>query len=222
MLKKYCPLRERKYARTKQAILNALLEKLRTQHLEEISIKEICEDANISEGTFFNYFPKKQDVLVYYIAIWSIEVSWHAQKKEEQGSSLAAIEEIYFYTADIMRENVTILYEVISLIAQEKETPLIKDITLAEKFIAFKKFPGAENLKAKNFIDIMRPFLKHAINNNELPKNTDIDLVLLTLRSIFFGTPIAVSQAHASKLKKAYQYHLHTYWHSLKSTDSSS
>jgi hypothetical protein len=72
------PLRQRKYARTKLALMNAALERLKDKSLEEISVRELCEEAEVSEATFFNYFPSKTDLLVYFVQLWTIEAGWHA------------------------------------------------------------------------------------------------------------------------------------------------
>lgn len=56
-------LREKKYAKTKLALLDAATERIGEKTFDAISVKELCEQAEVSEATFFNYFPKKQDLL---------------------------------------------------------------------------------------------------------------------------------------------------------------
>ncbi len=58
-------LREIKHARTKIALMKAFIEHLRHSSFEDISVKDACKRAEISEGTFFNYFPGKIDYLLY-------------------------------------------------------------------------------------------------------------------------------------------------------------
>ena len=73
---KELPLRERKYASTKAALLSAVLARLNDQTLESISVKEVCREVQVSETTFFNYFASKQAVIFYLVHIWSITASW--------------------------------------------------------------------------------------------------------------------------------------------------
>ena len=49
-------LRERKYAKTKISLANAFMERLKTKRFSDIAIKEVCENVEVSEGTFYNYF----------------------------------------------------------------------------------------------------------------------------------------------------------------------
>ena len=60
-MKEY-PLRERKYAATKAALLDAVLARLHDQTLDSISVKEVCREVPVSEATFFNYFTSKDVV----------------------------------------------------------------------------------------------------------------------------------------------------------------
>lgn len=51
--------------RTLQNLRKALTEQLKVKSLEKISIKELCDIAMISRGTFYNYFYDKYDLLNY-------------------------------------------------------------------------------------------------------------------------------------------------------------
>ena len=57
-------LRQRKFARTRLALAGALSKALVQQTLSEVSVKALCREAEVSEATFFNYFPRKEDILV--------------------------------------------------------------------------------------------------------------------------------------------------------------
>ncbi len=212
-----CSLRESKYAKTKKEILDVFTEKLKKQHLEEISIKEICDEAQISEGTFYNYFPKKTDVLSFLISLWSVEVSWLAKKKEEEtDSGIEAIKEIFSFTAREMQDKGPVMYEIISYISQMRKIIDVKDIGKAEKLAAFPDKDDIEKIKAQNIDGITKLFLEHAILKGELPSNINIASVQLTLRAIFFGTPLALTQEHVDKIEHAYHQGLNIFWKSIK------
>jgi AcrR family transcriptional regulator len=57
-------LRERKKARTRAEIQHHALRLFREQGYEETTISEIAEAAEVSESTFFRYFPTKEDVVL--------------------------------------------------------------------------------------------------------------------------------------------------------------
>lgn len=56
-------LRERKKAQTRAAIQSHALRLFREQGYDATTIEQIIEAANVSETTFFRYFPTKEDVV---------------------------------------------------------------------------------------------------------------------------------------------------------------
>lgn len=58
-------LRERKKARTRAAIQRHALRLFRQQGYEETTVSQIAEAAEVSESTFFRYFPTKEDVVLW-------------------------------------------------------------------------------------------------------------------------------------------------------------
>ena len=57
-------LRERKKAQTRAAIQTHALRLFREQGYDATTIEQIIEAANVSETTFFRYFPTKEDVVL--------------------------------------------------------------------------------------------------------------------------------------------------------------
>lgn len=57
-------LRERKKARTRQAIQAHALQLFRKQGYEATTVEQIIEAAEVSETTFYRYFPNKRDLVL--------------------------------------------------------------------------------------------------------------------------------------------------------------
>ena len=72
--------RERKKEETKERIYKAAFELFKERGFEATTIDDISEAADVAKGTFFNYFPRKEALLAYRSAIWSIE----AREKAEE------------------------------------------------------------------------------------------------------------------------------------------
>ena len=52
---------------TKRKIFRAAKEIMRKSGYQELSIKNICEEAKVSNGSFYHHFQSKDDLLSYYI-----------------------------------------------------------------------------------------------------------------------------------------------------------
>jgi len=58
-------LRERKKAKTRSAIQTLALRLFREQGYDATTVQQIIEEADVSESTFFRYFPTKADVVLF-------------------------------------------------------------------------------------------------------------------------------------------------------------
>ncbi len=66
--------RERKKEETKQRILKAAFDLFRKRGVDETTVDEICDKADVAKGTFFNYFPRKEAVFGSLSEIWMADV----------------------------------------------------------------------------------------------------------------------------------------------------
>ena len=139
-------LRERKHAETKIALLKILQSKLVKKQFEEISVKELCEEVPISDVTFFNYFPNKNDLLIYYIQIWSLEMSYKTKKYLKDKGALKEIEYIFDNAAEVTEKIPNLMSEIIAFITRNFNNIRFGKISNAEKIIAFPDLPRLKNL----------------------------------------------------------------------------
>ncbi|MDD5613968.1 MAG: TetR/AcrR family transcriptional regulator [Candidatus Omnitrophica bacterium] len=207
-------LREKKHARTKIAIMNAFLKHLEKNRFESIAIRQICKDSEISEGTFFNYFPQKIDIVNYYVQLAVLRAVWLAQKESAQRSCLNSINILFSkLAADI--KNINIVYQLIAALATRQERPKKIAVTEVEKKLAFPDCPGIEHARAIFIDDFLKESLKGALKKGELSKGTDIDDVLISLLAILGGTLLAAKLSKIGDYKYHYNRQLKILWKGL-------
>jgi len=201
-------LREKKHARTKIALMNSFIGRLKNCRFEDISIRAVCESAEISEGTFFNYFPEKIDVITYYVNLMTMKIIWKAQQRAPKGKSIALINAFFEEMADEFT-NVNIAYELISIMVVQHERPRKAAIPDIEKNIVFPDLAGIEDISPLFIDEFFRECLEKALKNGEFPKNVNIDNVLVSLTTINIGTLIAVKFSDVVKFRnvKSVKYH---------------
>lgn len=219
MFKKHnISLRERKHAQTKVALVQAVMEQLKEKRLKDISVKEVCETIPISEVTFYNYFPKKTDVLLYIIQLWAIEIGWYLQKWESEKSNLEIIEAFFEHVASQIGRHPQVLNEAMGAFVQKREEPCFEDISVAEKLLAFPKLPGIETIQPpkKSPKDrILEPYIQKAIELGELPKTTDLEIMTNILASMLIGGLMRTRDIEPIQLKATYQTMLRLLWKGL-------
>ncbi len=214
MKKKKLPLREIKFAKTKLALLDAALARLPEKPFDEITLGDICAAAEVSYATFFNYFGKKSDLLIYFIQLWSIEVSHHARGTAKEAGGLKAIESIFEYTARQCEKFPEIMGEIVSFLARrrEKEVSLPAPLTGAEKRLRFPDIADFKGLAEMGLESLFPSHLETAIRKGELPRRTNVQAMVLALAAIFQGVPVSMGPNGAKNYAAAYRYQLRLLW----------
>ena len=214
MEEQHFPLRERKHAKTKVALTMAFVERLKSARLDDISIKEVCDSVEVSEGTFYNYFPAKIDLIYYYQQLMDLKIIWGTQRGAKKDSFLHRIDVM----VDVLVKEINhpyLLYEIISIFVGQKVRPQSVNISLAERSYAFPKSKGIEDVPAMSLEDFLYNNLEEAAKQGELPKRVDLNDVLVMLMTIIVGAPLAISYDNFNALGSHYKKQLSFLWKGL-------
>jgi AcrR family transcriptional regulator len=213
-------LRQRKFAKTRLALAEAVTHHLEAAPFETLSVKALTERVQISEATFFNYFPKKEDLIVYLDRLWTLELNWYGRQAAQQGKGLAVIESLFRYTAIQIQKKPGLMAEIIAheaLTRARREGP---EITPAERLMAFSDLDGIEELSDESLEGLLRSSLESAIQQGDLPANTAISAAMVGLVSIFYGVPLAIQHTNASAIGAMYRQQLAILWGGLQAAAS--
>ncbi|MGO8948652.1 MAG: TetR/AcrR family transcriptional regulator [Ktedonobacterales bacterium] len=198
------PLREKKFARVRLAILSVVLQLMKERSLADISVREICELTQVAPATFFNYFRSKEDVLVYYMRLWSIPVTLQCRAVAAQRTVRDAVVSVFDYTAHEMEQYPRLMFEIIAYIAHATEPPHLSSLTRAERLLAFPTLPGAEDVEPQSIDELFTAQLKQAVHAEELPSSLQTEAVALLLKTIFYGVPLATRREGVRTIRHAY------------------
>lgn len=208
-------LRERKQAHTKIALLNAFIERLKNNRFDDISIKEICAEVQVSEGTFFNYFPQKLDVINYYVHLLFVKVYWSVRKEHTSGKFLDLIDSMMERFSDELRTPNTI-YQILTTFMLQNNKPNMIDISRVEKRVAFNALEGIEDIPSMQIDAFFRECLLNARGNGEIPADTDIEDLVISLLSIMAGTLMATKFDNCDKRSYHYARQLKILWNAIR------
>jgi len=209
-------LRERKFAKRKIALAQAFIERLQSTRFEDIHISEVCASVDVSPATFFNYFPRKIDLIYYHNQLHTIRVIWKASRTAKGKQALDIIDAAFNGLLDEY-ENPNIVYEIISTVVGQRQHPQPIAISPAEKYYAFPDCEGIEQIQSASVLmeDFFDDYLKKAIANCELPKATNVKDAAMMLRTILAGVPLAMRFENFKNVGTQYRKQLALIWKAL-------
>jgi len=213
------PLRARKRARTRLALVSAMLERLCERTIEEIQVSELVEAAEISQGTFFNYFPSKADLLTHFIQLWSLRMCAVARRiREKTDGALAAVEALFVATANEVAAHPKVMLEIIAHQARMPTDLQLEPIEPAERMLFLPGEDDVESLSDGGLGELLPPLLREAIANGELPASCDADMLTLAVASVFFGVPLLVATRRPESIAFLYRLELALVWAGARSS----
>lgn len=185
------PLRERKAAQTRLAVLEALLPKLRERCFDDVPVKELCREVGISEPTFFNHFATKGEVLFYFINLWCAQTHASFATGETRTSGVARLHAFYDAVARAMRKHPGVMPEIIGHTLRVRRAPPRLELSVAELRLGFPALPATAPMKPPTVTMMLAEGLELAVTAGELPEHTDLAAATRTAMALFFGVPSA-------------------------------
>jgi len=201
-------LRQRKFARTRLNLARVLADALGQQSFDEVSVKQLCRSAEVSEATFFNYFPRKQELLTYLVHLWVLELGWHVQKATEELSGLVVVDALFAEVARTCESRPGVLAEMLAWIARGGSLDSDLQIGELEKQLAYPDLDDIGSVPVKGIDAWLLPPLEAAISNGDLPENTLVPLILTTLLSVLFGVPLTLLASDPTRIATVYRQQL--------------
>lgn len=211
------PLRERKYYRTRIQLARALRAQLEQVSLEDLNVRDLCEEVEVAEATFYNYFPKKSDLLAYLSQLWSVELAWQGQQALAQGAGgLAVVQAVFDRAAQHFQTAPGAAGELVAWQARSRQRQAPEPLAPNERRIAFPDQPGIEAMDDQRLDQVFATAVQRAIDQNELPRNTHLPTTMIALIAIFNGVPLALRLSNPAGIGAMYRQQLMVLWMGLK------
>ncbi|MFH1878432.1 MAG: TetR/AcrR family transcriptional regulator [Candidatus Omnitrophota bacterium] len=184
------PLRERKQARTKVSLAKEFVAGVEETGYDKISIKEVCERAEVSEGTFYNYFPQKKDIMNYIASLYCVKSVFDTDQKVSRESPLEYIEAFLINMVRAMENFSKFSHEFIDVMLRERFKPEKTLVPELELFYAFPEYAGKKGFRSENFETLLDDLISTASEKGLVRKEVSLDDVRLFIDVVLFGTII--------------------------------
>lgn len=171
-------LREKKKIETKNKIFEVAGRLFKEKGFESTSIDEITEQAGIGKGTFFNYFPTKEALLLYF--------------GEQRDELIYSLIENELATGCSTRDKIKNL---LAFLAEhyEKDKELTKLLVFEYiKYIRFTELKSDEDKKRRyRLIKILNDLLEEGVREGDVRSTLDIKKATETLIAIYLFSLMA-------------------------------
>ena len=124
-----------------QKVINSAKKEFARVPIENVSIKNIVEEADIARGSFYQYFESKEDLLIYILKENSEKLN--IKLKNEVSKTNGDIFKLYVFLYDSMLEEFT----------GNSDQDLFKQIFINLKSSDENIFDMVKNIKPQNIID---------------------------------------------------------------------
>jgi AcrR family transcriptional regulator len=171
-------LREKKKIETKNKIFEVAGRLFKERGFEGTSIDEITEEAGIGKGTFFNYFPTKEALLLYFGEQWDELI--YSLIENELATSCSTRDKIKNLLAFLAKH-------------YEKDKELTK--LMVFESIKYLKFTGLKSDEVKKrqyrLIKILSDVLEEGVKEGDIKRTIDVKKVTETLIAIYLFSLMA-------------------------------
>lgn len=196
------PLRERKRARIRVGLWQALKDRIETTPLDGISVRELAAAVEVSEPTFFSHFTSKSQLLSYHICLWRIGTTMAAAQHPDGAPFLRAFLD---GTAEAIAGGPQLWFEITAEIARGAGLCEILDISDAERLLVFGD-EAALGIPVTPQADLFARHLAAARQHGR--PGLDVSEGTIALLAAFYGVPLALGRDRLGELAPAYHRQL--------------
>lgn len=196
------PLRERKHARIRVGLWQALKDRIETTAFDSISVRELAAAVEVSEPTFFAHFTSKAQLLAYHICLWRIGTAMAASRHPDGAAFLRAF---FTSTAGSILDGPRLWFEITAEIARGAGLCEILVISDAERLLAFSD-EAALGVPVTPQADLFARHLAAARDDGR--PGLDVGQATTALLAAFYGVPLALGRDRLGELAGAYHSQL--------------
>ncbi|GIO95808.1 hypothetical protein J14TS5_08940 [Paenibacillus lautus] len=199
------PLRELKKAKNKIALYEAALSLMSDRMFSQVMVEDICRRAEISKVTFFKFYQRKEDLLIYFMRVWLTERVIEIDTEGKKG--FQAFRHLLSQVANEHQLRPGMMPSLISFLAEQNMQPCMPELSSAEVSLLF---PGHEEAgsKSPNMYDLFQRFMKEEEQAGRLNKAFTLEQAVQICFTIFYGAFLTAQLYNSTEIGRFYETHL--------------
>lgn len=198
-------LRELKKAKNKIALYEAGLSLMKDRMFSQVMIEDICKTAEISKVTFFKFYQRKEDLLIYFMRVWLTERMIEIDQEEKKG--FQAFRHLLSRVAKEHQVRPGMMPSLISFLAEQNMQPCMPELSQAEVSLLF---PGHEEAgsQSPNMFVLFQQFMKEEQQVGKLNNSLTLEQSVQICFTIFYGAFLTAQLYNSADISRFYDTHL--------------
>lgn len=199
------PLRELKKAKNKIALYKAGLSLMKDRMFSQVMIEDICKSAEISKVTFFKFYQRKEDLLIYFMRVWLTERIIEIEQKGKKG--FHAFRHLLSEVAKEHQVRPGLMPSLISFLAEQNMQPCMPELSRAEVSLLF---PGQEEAgsQSPNMYVLFEQFMKDEHQAGKLNYTLTLEQAVQICFTIFYGAFLTAQLYNSTDIGRFYETHM--------------
>lgn len=199
------PLRELKKAKNKIALYEAALSLMKDRMFSQVMLEDICKRAEISKVTFFKFYQRKEDLLIYFMRIWLTERMIEIDQEGKKG--FQAFRHLLTQVAKEHQVRPGMMPSLISFLAEQNMQPCMPELSQAEVSLLF---PGHEEAgsRSPNMYELFQQFMKDEAQAGRLNKALTLEQAVQICFTTFYGAFLTAQLYNSTEISRFYETHL--------------
>lgn len=199
------PLRELKKAKNKIALYEAALSLMKDRMFSQVMLEDICKRAEISKVTFFKFYQRKEDLLIYFMRIWLTERVNEIDTEGKKG--FQAFRHLLTQVAKEHQVRPGMMPSLISFLAEQNMQPCMPELSPAEVSLLFPGHKEAGS-RSPNMYDLFQQFMKEEDQAGRLNKALTLEQAVQICFTIFYGAFLTAQLYSSTDVGRFYEAHL--------------
>ena len=175
-------VRQARAAETRKRIVAAAKKLITENGFENVSIEEIAKEAEVSTGSFYTYFKKKEDVIEELNQLSFYHLAEITNEMKDKGLD----DRLKYYCRQFLAEIERVGIEICRQWIRNNITPVNMEIS------------GKETTKYNHDYLAMKSLLEEGISRGELAADTPVDEMALYINAQLYGLMVAWCMTDAS------------------------
>ncbi|CAH1191951.1 MULTISPECIES: TetR/AcrR family transcriptional regulator [Paenibacillus] len=199
------PLRELKKAKNKIALYEAGLSLMKDRMFSQVMIEDICKRAEISKVTFFKFYQRKEDLLIYFMRVWLTERIIEIEQEGKKG--FHAFRHLLSEVAKEYQLRPGMMPSLISFLAEQNMQPCMPELSRAEVSLLF---PGQEEAgsQSPNMFVLFEQFMRDEQQAGKLHYTLTLEQAVQICFTIFYGAFLTAQLYNSTDIGRFYETHM--------------